>query len=179
MDDIIGAEPGEDFAPEELAEKAFKEAKAGYTLFGDPLAGYSPSRKVAAQTMGLLYPYVGEDGSAQMERTGLYPGVLKDTIIVLWLCTLKDPSQQTREDLRAGEWNPSRAFNSPREALEEAIRWGESKGIIETSSDRFQVAMQTFQAIVTGVTASEFTIHVVDKDGTEIEGSEEDEGPKV
>lgn len=139
-------------------EAAFVRAKAGFELFGNPLFKYSASRKVAAQAMGLLYPFVGEGGSRQIESTGLYPGCTKDTIIVLWLCSIKDTIDLSKEEVKARAWSPSRAVISPPAALEAAMEWGEQVGICDSSDAKFLEAYQTFMAIVTGVEASKFRV---------------------
>jgi hypothetical protein len=160
--------------PQEKAEEAFVSAKAGFQLFGELLKPFTPSRKVAAQSMGMLYPFVGEGGLDQMNATGSYPGMLKDVIVCLWLCTLKDPSDQTLQEVKAGEWNPSRAIAKPTQALESAMGWAEKLGIMDMNGKKYREAAQVFMAIVSGVSASEF--HLVVEDAVE---GEEDDVPKV
>ena len=155
----------------------FVEALAGFELFGNPLQPYSPSRKVAAQAMGMLYPFVGDSGAAQMERTNTYPGMILDMAICLWLCTLDNSIDQTREQVKAGEWNPSKAMRSPDLAREAAIVWATENDMVDATGDGFSDAMQVFFAIVTGVEASQFKLQV---DGKDPEPSEsEGDGPKV
>lgn len=144
--------------PQEAADKAFSDAHAGFELFGKPLQPYSPTRKMAAQTMGLLYPYVGEAGAAQMERVNTYPGMLKDISILLWLCTLKDAKDLTRDDLRAGQFSPPRASVKPDDAFERATEWASEVGIIDMTGPKFKEASEVFMAIVQGMAASEFRL---------------------
>lgn len=155
-------------------ERAFVSAKAGFELFGESLRKYSPSRKVAAQSMGLIYPYIGDDAAAQMEATGIYPGALKDTIICLWLCTLQDASDQDKAEIRAGAWNPSRVLHKPREALDAAMQWAADLEICDAGSERFGEAFKTFISIATAVEASKFQIVV---EGVSHHGG--DDGPNV
>jgi hypothetical protein len=153
-------------------EAAFIAAKAGYELFGEPLKPYSPSRKLAAQTMGCMFPAIGDEAQAHLERTGVYPGVVKDALIVLWLCTLKDAGDLSAEDVKAGAWTPARAMLKPADALNAAIEWAERTEIIDLSTKRTFEALTVFLAIVTAVEASQFT--VIDPDA-----SDNDDFPKV
>jgi hypothetical protein len=152
---------------EQGAEAAFEAAKQGFELFGKPLKPYSPSRKVAAQSMGLMYPYIGEERAAIFEDTGMYPGMLTDAIILLWLCTL--PDQRTPSD----KWTPDAAAKKPGAAKIAATFWATAAGMVETMSKEFQEAQQVFMAIVSGVEASKFKLN--------IPGAEqaEDDSPKV
>jgi hypothetical protein len=50
-------------------------------------------------------------------KTNFYPGEAKDAAIVLWLCSQKDASELTKDDIRAGAWTPSRAPINPRRRL--------------------------------------------------------------
>lgn len=149
-------------APQEMeeAEHAYQAAAVGFTLFSEPLAPYSYTRKFAAQSLGMLYPLIGEEGAAQLERTGVYAGALKDAAILLWLCTLKDASDLTRDDLRAGEWTPARASIKPAEALAVAMEWADNQRLTDMSGARFAEAWQVFTAISMGVAASEFVLEV-------------------
>lgn len=157
-------------------EKAVLDSLAGFDLFGEPLSNYSASRKVAAQAMGLLYPYIGEAGASQMEATGIYAGVVKDMAIVLWLMTLPDPMDLTVQQIRAKPWTPARALMKPQEALEEAVCWAESVNIVDTASDKFQEALATFMAILAGQSASEFRLQM---ESTRSTGPQEVEDPKA
>jgi hypothetical protein len=137
---------------------AFLKAKQPLELFGEPLRAYSASRKVAAQTMGLLYPYVGDAGAERMQRTGVYPGALKDVIIVLWLCSIQDASEQSRDQVRAGEWNPSKALQKPEAAVDVAVEWASEKGLADIDSKEWTEAFAAFISIVQPVADSEFNV---------------------
>lgn len=139
-----------------IEETAFINAKRGFELFGSPLSSYSASRKVAAQAMGMQWPFIGEAAMAQLQATNMYPGALRDTALVLWLCTLPDSNTA----LARGIWTPSRALGKPEEARDAALEWAEKCGITDTSSEKFAEAFQVFFAIVTGVDAATFKIEV-------------------
>ena len=151
-------------------EKAFTDARRGFELFGSPLAGYSASRKVAAQAMGMQWPFIGEAAMAQLQATNMYPGALRDTALVLWLCTLPDASTA----LARGVWTPSRALGKPDDARDAALEWADKCGITDTSGPKFAEAFQVFFAIVTGADASQFRIEV-----EKVAGATGDEPGKV
>jgi len=155
------------------SEKSFIEAKRGFELFGDPLHSYSASRKVAAQAMGMRWPFIGEDALAQFQATNMYPGALRDCAIVLWLCTIQDPSEQSLEAVKAKEWNPSRALTKPDDARTAALEWADKAGITDTAGAKFSEAFQVFFAIVSGVDSATFKIEV------EKLGNEKDESGNV
>jgi hypothetical protein len=150
---------------------AFEEAKAGHELFDEELKPFSPSRKVAAQTMGMLYPLIGDSGAEQLEKMGTYPGMIKDIAIVLWLCTLEDSV-----DRRSSDWTPSKALRKPDEALEVAIDWAAEKSIIDLSSEPAQKAMMVFMSVVTADLETQFQIKV---EGQGQSPAQEDEDTKV
>lgn len=148
---------------QELATKAFDQAQAGFELFGVTLAPYSPSRKVAAQGMGMLYPFVGEGGAEQLDKTGVYAGAIRDTMILCWLCTLIDadkiPKDTPPRDA-AKIWTPSRAMNCPADAMEAALAWGVDHNLMDVNSEEFGQAYQVFMATVNGISASEFALRL-------------------
>lgn len=156
-------------------EQAFIGAKVGYEFDGIPLRPYSASRKVAAQSLGLLYPYIGDAGAELVEKTGVYPGALLDTIIVLWLCSLPDPQDLTIAEHRDGAWTPARAMSRQDAAKEEMMAWADRHGILDVQCEKFLGAYQIFIAILSGVSASEFQLKV---DGVK-QGPQEDESPNV
>lgn len=159
--------------------KSFISEKAGYELFGKPLHAYSPSRKVAAQAMGMLYPYVGEAGAAQMELTGRYPGQVQDMVIVLWLCTLPDPRDIEREEKEKDHqyrqrvrsmFTPAKASRVPEIALTNALEWADEQGILNMGPKE-EDASRVFIAIVSGLSASEFRIQVEGADSAQANDS--------
>lgn len=138
--------------PQESAEKIFTETMNGFTLFGEELAPYTAQRKVAAQSMGMLYPFVGEAGQKAIEESGIYPGAVKDMAIILWLCSV--PILGKEKD----DWTPSRATRNPSKALDAALKFAEEKEFVEPAQKPFFEAYQVFMAIVSGVSASEFSL---------------------
>jgi|APGre2960657404_1045060.scaffolds.fasta_scaffold40180_3 hypothetical protein len=150
----------EEITPE---ESSFINAKRGFELFGTPLAPYTASRKVAAQTMGMQWPFIGEAALAQLQATNMYPGAIRDTAILLWLCTLPDASTA----LARGVWTPSRALSKPDEARDAALEWADKCGITDSSGPKFGEAFQVFFGIVTGVDAAQFRIEVEKTGGGE------------
>ncbi len=127
--------------------------KSDKNVFQDLLLKpWTPERIVAAQGMGLLYPNIGNEGIDHFDRTGLYPGVLKDIMIVLWLCTiLEEPDEK----------KPSQgmtvidAIGAPKMALKEAMKWAVDKKIVQMKSDEFWSAYGLFSNIFKQVSDSE------------------------
>lgn len=144
---------------EQTEDQAHEEQSAGFELFGKRLKPYTAQRYVAAQGMGLLYPFVGDDGAEQIERTGLYPGIFKDAAICLWICSIDVASDQTAEQVRAGEWNVSRAFDKPKEAKEAAFAWAERNGVFDPYNPNAAEAKAIFQRVVQPVEAAKFGVN--------------------
>ena len=144
-------------------ETSFINAKRGFELFGEALKNYSASRKVAANAMGLGWPFIGEAALAQLQATNFYPGAIRDMVIVIWLCTLPDASTA----LARGVWTPSRALSKPDEARDAALEWADKCGITDSSGPKFGEAFQIFFAVVTGVDAAQFRIEVEKTGGGE------------
>lgn len=129
------------YAPDDSAETAFTESD-NHALGDLELQPYNPIRIVAAQAMGLRHPNIGEEAMEQFKTTGVYPGALSDTLIVLYLCTLG-----TAAEVR-------RCGRKPDEAYEKAIAWGAERGIINMRSETFWQAYGKFIDIVSEVSAS-------------------------
>lgn len=136
---------------------AFALAKAGYELFGEKLTAYSPERYIIAQAMGMLWPYPGDGAMAQMQATGIYPGMIKDIALLLWVLTLKEPSAQTKDEVKMRAWNTSRAMIDPKGATSAAVQWAASLGIMEPQSDKFTEASTLFFDIVQPAEEAKFT----------------------
>lgn len=113
------------------ADKAFTQSEP-----------YTPNRVVAAQSMGMRYPNIGNDGLEQFSKTGVYPGALHDVLIVLWLCSLTEDKEIIR------------AMRSPDEALGKAIAWGAEQGITDTKSEAWWAAYNRFIDIMTDINSS-------------------------
>lgn len=126
------------------SHKAFLDGD-GHLFMKERLQPYTPSRIVAAQAMGLLYPKIGNDGLAQLKKTGLYPGELKDIIIVLWLCRLK-----TKEQVAEARLDPIAAY-------EDAEKWAGKIGLCDMTSDAFGYGLLVFQNIMNEIGESKTT----------------------
>lgn len=146
--------------PEEDA--IFQREQAGEELFGKELQPYSPSRQIAAQSMGLKYPFTGE-----LDAGGSYPGILVDSIIVCWLRTLPDVAPD-------GEWTPRKATRNPAQAFDAAEEWGIAKGITHVLHPAREVFVRTINAIG----AAEFALDTDDTGAPKVD-VEEGNGPLV
>lgn len=165
------SEPQVETASAEMTpERAYAEAKKGFELFGKELLGYSPARKVAAQTMGLQYPFIGIDYAAQYDKTGAYPGMIRDAIVLLWVCTIKAASEQTVEEVKTQPWNLSRVMRAPDRAMDDAMAWAASEEFLDPDLPRFAEAIAVFAAIVSGVEASQFELSSPESEPVTAEG---------
>jgi len=125
---------------ESQSEKAFQ--RSDKHMLGDlRLNPWTPSRIIAAQSMGMLYPNIGKDGWDQYNRTRMYPGQLKDTVIGLWLCSVDDEAVET-------------ADCAPGAAYRTARGWAEEQGILKQESTEFQRARDEFISIINEVSES-------------------------
>lgn len=147
-------------------EEAFAagQSHAGQTFAGQPLRAFSYSRKLAAQSMGCIAPGV-IDFAEHMRSKGTYPGALSDTIIVTWLCTLRDNSEMDAEGIRAGEWTPERARNRPGDAQAAADKWAEANQIDNLFTGNGMEAWKFFLGVMFAIDASVFEV------GTESNGA--------
>lgn len=109
---------------------------------GVKLHPFTPQRAVASQTMGRVYPFIGKDGLEQFNRTGLYPGMVKDIVIVLWLCSVN------HEEVDMAE-------GAPREAYQKALTWAAEKNIHNVESDEHKKAVEMFFEILNEVKNSQ------------------------
>lgn len=142
------------------AEKAFLRSDK-HVLDGVRLNPWTPSRVIAAQGMGMLYPSLGKEDWDQFERTKRYTGALKDTIIVLWLCMIDDEAVDN-------------ADSAPKEAYKTAKQWAAGLGIHKIESNEFWQAYAKFSEIVTEVASSATKITTNDD-----ESEPEEDDPKV
>lgn len=127
-----------------------------HVLDGTKLYPWTPSRIIAGQAMGLLYPEIGKEGWDQYRRTKTYPGALRDTIICLWLCS------RTEEQVDDADC-------APVEAYRQARSWAAGLGIAKLGSDAFWQAYGKFASIMGEVDES-ITVPKVEP------GEEPDEG---
>lgn len=135
--------------------------KSAAHLFAEmQLEPYTPSRVVAAQAMGLKYPRIGSEGLACYEKTGLYPGELRDIIIVLGVCRLP------KEEVLSAQLDPVAAYNLAEE-------WASGLGLTDMSSDIFKEAQRLFEALQNEIGASK-----TERKGTDsATGSASDDDP--
>lgn len=140
--DFIHAKSGEFFSFAEGETESLAEA---------PLWPWTPPRKIAAQSMGMLYPLIGDEGFEQLARTGHYPGAMKDTIIFLWLrfpVPVFDPALKTSrpENLAEAIARADRAQSRPKLAWAAASAWAEEHGLLDLAAPAFQRAYDLFSA---------------------------------
>jgi hypothetical protein len=121
-------------------EKAFLES-AGNKFLGETLQPYTPSRVVAAQAMGLKYPNIGKEGVAQLKKTGLYPGELRDVIIVIFLCRLVE-----KADVLDAQLDPVAAY-------EAAEKWAGESGVTSMGQN-FRDAVLIYEKILNEIDES-------------------------
>lgn len=145
-------------------EQAFDQAQQGYTLFGAPLHSYSDSRRIAAQSLGFRWAARTQEMLDQMRSLGIYDGGQRDTLLLLWLCSIPNASELTPDDLKSaaqrGErpWTVQRAQLIPAAAEEAMMAWGAQQELIDLQGERFAEAFKVFLAIVLGVAVSEFDV---------------------
>jgi hypothetical protein len=106
--------------------------QGGETFRGQPLNAWTPPCKIASQSMGMMYPFIGDGGFEAIERTGLYPGALNDVIIFLWL-RLQKPSDVLK------------AQRKPAEAHQSAVAWAETNNLLDLTGDEFKEGYELFQ----------------------------------
>lgn len=59
-----------------------------HSLNGLKLEPWTEARRVASQTLGLIYPDLSPADWASVKRGGSYPGAMRDVMLTLWLCTI-------------------------------------------------------------------------------------------
>lgn len=134
-------------------DEAWLQARAGAELFGIELQPWSPSRQVAANAMGLGWP-PSDEMAVAIAMGSLYPGALRDTIIVTWLRTILNASEQ-KEDARTA-WNVQRATRLPQEAFEAATEWAAKHDVTGFDNENAVLAYRHMLATLLGVSVSEF-----------------------
>lgn len=130
------------------SDAALATAQAGYFLDGERLRNYGFSRRNAANAMGLKYPLLPDDDDETAAKTGSYPGIFKDAVIVLWVCSIPDTSELTLLQVRAKAWTPERAFAQPVSAMAAALEWAEPQPWSNNPSKEFFAAANTALKIV-------------------------------
>jgi hypothetical protein len=134
---------------------AAQRATAGYELNGEKLQSFSGLRQNAASRMGLRFGLVDEKDiftvtvetlkKKKKVKTDMqfYNQMFGDIVTVLWLCSV--PTSRVL-----------RAIRKVDEAIEDAFRWADDKGITLTSETYYQASAVFFQmmqdvAVSTGV----------------------------
>lgn len=92
---------------------------------GIHLQPWTEARRVAAQTLGLIYPNLNKSDWASLKRGGDYPGAVRDTMLALWLCTIT--SSELIKIEMAGIEN----------AMEESMKFGIEHGISDRRKQKF------------------------------------------
>jgi hypothetical protein len=117
-------------------EAAFVNSE-NHSFDGIKLHGYGPSRICAAQAMGLHYGTVDAAGQERFTDGKVYPGAMRDTAVVLWLCSLSD-----RDDAIEA------ASRAPKSASLKAIEWGGDHGIMDLGGPKFWEGFMMFLDIM-------------------------------
>jgi hypothetical protein len=162
--------------PAEIApeEKAFAVAVNGQAFDNSTLFPFSPARQRAAQAMGMKAPMFDAEDFAAMGAAKPYAGALRDTTIYLWLCSIRNASEQEDEDRAArkrGErpapaWTVQRAARSPIEAYDEAEKWCDEKGVA-LGSPAFRSGYESLCEKMTAILESMFQIKGGESGGDE------------
>ena len=126
-------------------DKAADAFAGAEELEGVDLQPYNTDHAWAAQAMGLKYGFVDDAGVDQFDRTGLYPGALRDAGIVLWLRTL---TNETEID---------KAARCPVGAAVSAAKWAQEAGIDDTRNPKFHIAYRIFMDTMAAVDAARTT----------------------
>ncbi len=142
------------------AEKAFQDAAIGYEFKGQPLLAWSGSREIAAQGMGMKAPAFNASDLEAINEGHIYPGGLRDAIICMWICSTKNASELSAEDVKAKAWTVQRARNNPSAAYDVAERWATTQGITGAASEAFAEAYKLMFAILNGVSVSQFEVKI-------------------
>lgn len=105
-------------------DKAFLNSDK-HTLSDLKLHPWTPDRIIKAQEIGMLYPSLGKMDWEQYHKTKVYPGMLKDVMIFVYLSTL------THKEVDTATYDEAKAF-------------GIKRGIHRTDSDEFWDARNKF-----------------------------------
>lgn len=136
--DITGTEADQQPA----IEKAFTDSGL-HQFNGFDLQPWTLSRKVAAQAMGMFIGNVDEAGRSRFATDKVYPGALRDVIVMLWLCTLKTESEVDA------------AARGPTLAIQKAYVWAAQHGLDGIDKESFWKAYAIFWDIRREVAQSE------------------------
>lgn len=132
------------------ADKAFTGSDK-HTLADLKLYPWTPERRIAAQTIGMLYPNLGKKGRNQLARTNVYPSAVSDTYIFLWLSTLPDEltmSRMSESDREKVTLTIEDAERSAEESYHEAKKFGIKRGLHDSDSREFWDAYNKFWEVM-------------------------------
>ncbi len=131
-----------DIGHEEAITDAFLNSH-NHKLGDLELEPYTPPRRIAAQAIGLFYGSLDEAGIAQLEATKLYPGVVRDIAVVLWLCSLKDDPKNGVTAERLIDEAARDRLGSARKA----VQFAEEHGLVDTADESFWDGYAVFARI--------------------------------
>ena len=115
-------------------EKAFKRSDK-HVFDGLKLFPWTPARMIAAQSVGMRFPRIGEEAWDELSRSGTYPGCLRDVIICLWLAT------RTEDEVdEADRW--------PEKAYSDAKKWATEHELHSMRSAKFWEGFNKFSEIM-------------------------------
>lgn len=103
-----------------------------HALNGLKLEPWTPDRAIAAQSLGMVYPALGDEGWTAVKRSGIYPGAVRDVALALWLCSLT-PDQVLDAEMRGGK-----------DAKQRSSAWAGEHGIHDTNKQAFWDALNLF-----------------------------------
>jgi hypothetical protein len=121
--------------------KSFIESTA-HSLNGLELEPYTIERMWAADAIGLRYGRLTKAQAKQLSEDNTYPGMEADTVIVVWLCSLKDV-----EEVNGARRNPVQANQA-------AIKWAIEHKMASKLQKNFREAYRVFNTIMDEVFAA-------------------------
>ena len=132
-------------AGHEQIEKAFLDSE-NHEWCGEKLEPYSMARRVAAQAIDLRYGSLDDAQIAKFNETRIYPGALRDVAVLLWLCSLKDEDEIDR------------AARNPLAAARTALKWAESKGMLDEATIQFVEGYKLLFKIMSEIDAARVAV---------------------
>lgn len=100
-----------------------------HSLNGLKLEPWTEARRVASQTLGLVYPDLSAADWSSIKRGGSYPGAMRDVMLTLWLCTI--PANEVLKVEIAGIEN----------AMSESMAFGIKHGLHDNKKQPFWDAL--------------------------------------
>jgi hypothetical protein len=131
--------------PAEEVQKAFDQSVND---------NWTPARQSAAMSLGVdILTGVFKKDIKRLEKTGTYPNVYRDVIIVLWLRDL--PWEEvTRINARVGGEDPREQVE---ECIAKAYAWAETEGL-SYASPKFREGVRTMLGLVKRVFTSFYAV---------------------